>query len=72
MVNSMPTILREVPYTVCVRGEEYSLRVQELISGSESWPEKFRVQLHASLRHRAQTIYGPSDQEVAEKAAEYL
>lgn len=68
----MLTIVRELRYIVSVRNEQHVLRVEELVSGTERWPGKFRVQLHASLRYRAQTIYGTTDHEVAQKVAEYL
>jgi hypothetical protein len=68
----MLTIFRELRYVVRIRQEEHVLRVQELVSGTENWPEKFRVQVHASLRYPGRTIYGASDHEVAAKVAEYL
>ena len=55
-----------------IHNEERVLRVEELISGSKQWPKRFRTKLRASNYHRARTIYGVTDKEVAEKAARYL
>jgi len=68
----MATILKEHRYIVRIRDGEHVLRIQELISGTEEWPERIRVQLPASIHYRARTIYGITEKEVAEKAAAYL
>ena len=68
----MTTLLREERYILRSGNQEHVLRVQELISGSEAWIERFRVQLSASNLRAAKTIYGSTGREVAEKAAAYL
>ena len=43
---------------ICYLGmEQQVLRVDELISGSEQWPERFRALLAASHTREAKTIY---------------
>ena len=68
----MTTVLKEHRYIVRISDEEHILRVQELISGPEQWPEKFRVQLYASIGYRARIIYGTTEADAAEKTATYL
>ena len=68
----MATILREERYIVSIGLEEHVLRVQQLISGSDSWPQRFRVQIPASEDRKANTMYGSTGKEVAERAVDYL
>jgi hypothetical protein len=58
---------------ICYLGmEQQVLRVDELISGSEQWPERFRSLLAASHTREAKTIYGSTAREAAERAVVYL
>ena len=68
----MATILKEERYIVSIGLKEYVLRVQRLVGGLESWPEKFRVQIPASQERMATTVYGSTGKEVAERAVDYL
>jgi len=68
----MATMIREDKYILYVGTEEYVLPVQELLSGLEPWPEKFRALLPASREWTARTVYGSSGREAAERAMEYL
>ena len=68
----MATMLKEEKYMLQIAYEEHVLQVQELVWGSESWPEKFRVQLPTSNGKKTTTIYGTTSREVVEVAAEYL
>jgi hypothetical protein len=68
----MTTILKEHRYIVRISNEEFVLRVQELISGPKQWPERFRVQLYASIGYRARIIYGITEADAAAKTAAYL
>jgi hypothetical protein len=66
------TMIREQRYIVYIGTEEHVLRMQELLWGSESWPERFRVLLPASREWAATTTYGSTGREAAERAMEYL
>jgi hypothetical protein len=68
----MTTIIKEEQYILREGCEEYVLRVQQLLSGFESRPQSFRIQLPASLKKAAKTFYGPSAKEVVDQVAEYL
>ena len=68
----METIIKEERYIVRVGYEEHVLRVQELVSGPDYWHNPFRVQLEASARREARTIFGADSREVVEKATDYI
>jgi phenylacetate-coenzyme A ligase PaaK-like adenylate-forming protein len=68
----MASLIREDRYLLRIGAEEHILRVQELVWGSERWPEPFRVEICASGGHKAAKFYGTSAREVVEMAAEYL
>ena len=68
----MATMIKEQRYIVYIGTEEHVLRVQELLWGLESWPERFRVLLPTSREWTATTIYGSTARETAERAMEYL
>ena len=68
----MYTLLREYRYRVLVGPETHVLRIEELIQGTAGWGGRFRVQLPASHYSEATTIYGASEQEVAESAARLI
>lgn len=68
----MVTLVREERFIVLIGAEEVILRVQELVSGLELWPQRCRVQIPASHTRGALTCYGATPQEVAERAAKEL
>lgn len=68
----MATMIEEEKYILYIGTEEYVLGVQELLWGSEPWPERFRVQIPASAERKATTVYGSTGSEAAERATEYL
>ena len=68
----MATLIREERYILRSGTEENILRVQELVWGSESWPERFRVELPAAHGHKPAKFYGTSAREVVELAADFL
>jgi hypothetical protein len=68
----MATILKEERYIAYIGTEEHVLRVQELLGGSEAWPERFRVQIPASRERPSRTFYGSTGRGVVEQATEYL
>jgi len=65
-------MIKEEKYIVYIGTEEYELRVQELLWGSEPWPERFRAQIPASAERKATTLFGSTGREAAERATEYL
>jgi hypothetical protein len=71
-VPLLNTILREERYIIFVGSQELVLRIQEFLSGTESWPGRFRLNLPASDSYKARTFYGGSSFEVAREAVEYL
>jgi hypothetical protein len=68
----METLLREERFILSVGGNDYHLRVEELIRGIDVWPERFRIILPASAKRKAAKFYGASALEVAELAARFL
>jgi phenylacetate-coenzyme A ligase PaaK-like adenylate-forming protein len=68
----MTTLIKEERYIYYLGMEPQVLRVEELISGSEQWPERFRALLAASHTREAKTIYGSTARETAERAVVYL
>lgn len=72
VVGLMSTILKEERYLLYLNGNEHFLRVQELISGTEIWPERFRVQLAASSERESARFYGSTALEVVLRASSYL
>ena len=68
----MATIIKEQKYIVYIGAQEHVLRVQELLSGQDSWPEKFRALLPASPEWTATMVYGSTEIEAAERAMKYL
>lgn len=65
-------LLKEHRYRAQIGSETRVLRVEELVSGSPVWMEKFRLQIPAETGHEAKTFYGPGAQEVAELGADFL
>jgi hypothetical protein len=65
-------LLREHRFKFFARNEEYIFKVDELVAGIAAWPYRFRLQLPGSTRAEAKTFYGPSCEEVAEKAADFV
>jgi hypothetical protein len=68
----MATMIKEERYIVYLDTEEHILRVQQLLSGLEPWPEKFRALLPSSEEWTATMVYGSSGIEAAERAMQYL
>jgi hypothetical protein len=68
----MCTLVREHRYVLYHRVESHVLRVEELVSSSAPWPEKFRLQLPASRERPSQTFYGATSDDAAKKGAEFL
>jgi hypothetical protein len=68
----MESLIREERYIVFDGGNEYVLRVQEIMSGTVIWPGKLRVEIAASADRAAAKFYGATVSEVVEKAANYL
>jgi hypothetical protein len=66
------TIIKEERYILYVDAEQFILRVQELVSGYEPWPQNFRVQIPASSEMAATTAYASTAKEAVERAAEVL
>lgn len=65
-------LLREHRYLFAAGSTTHIFRIEELIRGLELWPHRFRLKISASSRWEAQTFYGASCQEAAEKAADFL
>ena len=68
----MATLIKEERYIVYIDTEENVLSVQELLSGLEPWPERFRAQIPPSVGRKATTVYGSTGREVVERATDYL
>jgi hypothetical protein len=65
-------LLKEHRFMFVVGTATHILRVEELVKGAAGWPRKFRLKLAASSFFEAQTFYGVSCRDVAEKAAKFL
>jgi hypothetical protein len=65
-------LLREHRFKFFARNKEYVFRVDELVAGIAAWPDRFRLQLPASLGAEARTFYGATCEEAAEKAADFV
>jgi hypothetical protein len=65
-------LLREHRFTFFAGAEIHVFRIEELIGGVVYWPQRFRLQLPASSRGEAKTIYGTDCETLAQKAAELL
>jgi hypothetical protein len=65
-------LLREHRFTFFAGAEIHVFRIEELIGGVAYWPQRFRLQLPASSRDEAKTIYGADCETLAQKAAEIL
>jgi hypothetical protein len=65
-------LIREFRYILQVGAEEIDMRVQELVWGSERWPERCRIHVTASHTRKAQRFYGATPRETVEQAVEYL
>ena len=68
----MATLIREERYILQIGAEEHILRVQEILSGAEDWPERFRIQVPASHTREAKRFYGATSQAVVGRAIEFL
>jgi len=61
-------LLKEHRYMFLVGATDHVFRVEELVKGTAGWPGRFRLKLAASSLWEAQTFYGESCRDVAEKA----
>jgi hypothetical protein len=68
----MASMIKEERYVIEVGNQTHILLLQELLWGSEWWPERFRVQLPAANGRSAENIFGSSARETLEMAAECL
>ena len=68
----MANLIREERYIFQIGTEEHILRVQEIISGADAWPERFRIKVPASHTREAKTFYGATSDEVVQRATEFL
>lgn len=68
----MGDLIREERYIFLTGVREHVLRVQELVSGSTTWPERFRIYIPASHSRNAERFYGTTALQVLERATEYL
>jgi phenylacetate-coenzyme A ligase PaaK-like adenylate-forming protein len=68
----MANLIREERYILQMGTEEHILRVQELVLGAETWPERFRIKMPASHTREAKTFYGATSDEVVRRAVEFL
>jgi hypothetical protein len=68
----LTVLLKQHRYVVQIGIESHLLRIEERVSGLGVWRGKFRVQIPATTRNEATTIYGRSADEVAAAAARFL
>ena len=68
----MFTLLRQHRYEVKVGSVSRVLRIEELVSGPDSWGGVFRLVIAANGSTEAQTVYGATADEVAHRAAELI
>lgn len=68
----MANLVREERYILQIGTEEHILRVQELLSGAEIWPEKYRIQVPASPLREAKKFYGATSRAAVDRAVRYL
>jgi len=66
------TLLKEHRYVVQIGVKTHVLRVEELVSGPAVWGGKFRLRIPADDHRMAETIYGTSADEVAERGAAFM
>jgi len=71
-MEKMAELIREERYIFLSGNDQHVIRVQELISGSAGWPDRFRVHVPASHMLKAKKFYGTTARETAERAIEYL
>ena len=65
-------LMKEHRYLFSAGSTTHIFRIEELVRGLELWPHRFRMKLSASLQWEAQTFYGASCREAAERAADFL
>jgi hypothetical protein len=65
-------LLKEHRFTFVAGVEIHLFRIEELVGGVAFWPQRFRLQLPASCRREAKTIYGEDCDEVAQEAADVM
>jgi len=68
----MYILIREHRYLLHGPLDTTVLRIEEFISGRESWPAKYRFRLSAARQRPAKSFYGRTSQGVAKKAAKHL
>ena len=68
----MFTLVRQHRYEVKVGSVSHVLRIEELVSGPDSWGGVFRLVIAANGSTEAKTVYGTTANEVAHRAAELI
>ena len=66
------TLLKDYRYIAQIGTEKHTLQVEQLVVGRSAWLYQFRVCIPAADNRAAETIYGWSADEVAEKGAAYM
>ncbi len=69
---SVGDLIKEERYFFFVGTNEHALRVEELVWGLTTWPEKFRVRVPAACTRDSKEFYGTTAREAVERAIEYL
>lgn len=69
---SMGDLIKEERCVFFVGTKEHVLRVEELVWGSTTWPERFRVRVPAARTRNSRKFYGTTAREAVERAIEYL
>jgi hypothetical protein len=65
-------LLKEHRFKFVTGVDTHLFTIEEMVSGLAIWPQRFRLKLPASNCFGAQTFYGSSCDEVAEKASGFL
>lgn len=68
----MAAMIKEERYIINIGNEAHVLHIEELLWGVAEWPEQFRAHIPPSEDRDANTVYGATAREVAERAMEYL
>jgi hypothetical protein len=65
-------LLKEHRFKFVAGTETVLFRIEELVKGPTTWPQRFKLTLPASFHSEAKTFYGQSCYEVAEEAANFM
>jgi hypothetical protein len=69
---SVSDLIKEERYVFFVGTKEHVLNVEELVWGSTTWPERFRIHVPAAYTRDSKKFYGTTAREAVEQAVEYL